>query len=1054
MKLFRLFHAPHLVLAIVALLSLPAYSQTPGNAQASTDVFQSIQFRSIGPGVAGGRVAAVVGIPGNPNIYYIGAAGGGVWKTTDGGYHWNAIFNHEATSSISDVVLDPSNPSIVWVATGEANIRNDVLDGAGLYRSPDGGKTWQLMGFKGAGNISKVLVDPHNSNNVWVAVLGHVWGPNAERGVFKSSDGGKTWKKALYVNDHTGAIDLAMDGDNSQVLFAGMWQAQRYPWKLDEGGPDSGLYRSTDGGDTWTKLTDGIPKPPIGRISVAVAPSNPERVYALIETRPGNGLLFDSNDMGAHWQEVSDNYSLSTRPFYFTHVYVSPDDENKLYFSSGELMESDDGGKTARAIDRGVHVDHHAFWQDPSNPARMIQGNDGGVYLSADSGANWRFADTLPIGQIYSVHADNRTPYNLCIGLQDNNGWCGPSTASNGPFGTTNNTSQWITIVTGDGQYVVPAPTDPDVIYGDSQGGSIARYDAKTGFLVNIQPYEAPGSLELKDQKYRFNWTSPIVVSPTDANTVYLGGNVVFKTTDGGTHWSVISPDLTRNDKSKQGLTGGPVNYDLSGAENYDTLLSLVQAPTDPKVMWAGSDDGLVHVTRDGGQHWDNVSPPGAPQWGRVYQIGVSPFAAGTAYAVYDNHEMDDRKPYAYMTDNYGKSWHSIAKGLPPESVLVVREDPNQKGFLVLGNMTGLWYSQDSGDHWQQFHSGFPTVPVFDVKFVRHDLVVATHGRGLWVLDNLRPFEEMNASVAKQPFHLFTPSAGTEQLQATTSYPSRPVMIDYYLKDAIKSAPSGNHSPVKIVITDSAGQTVATGYGPGKAGINEYAWQMTYPGPTQLDFEQPSRFFAFFAARGPAVLPGTYHAAVTANGETRSAEVTVRGDPNLNISMETQRANLKFALQARNHRSAFNEMLNRITAMQKTLTDFEKSAAAGEPQFTPVVGLANTLNHKLTGLKDSVYNPLSHRPGGPSGIHFLARLNRDLSSIASSFGGNGGNDTQPPSQQDVENANAAWSELDTKLGEFNALLTTDVPNYNKAAFAAGAPTLMTGEPIKVQPVQM
>ena len=1052
MNSLRLIPGFAVLLAVLTCVGLPALAQAAATPAKTTDAFASLQFRNLGPAEAGGRVASVVGIPGNPKIYYMGAAGGGVWKSTDGGYHWQAIFSKQPTSSISDVVLDPSNPGIVWVATGEVNIRNDVLDGAGLYRSTDAGNTWQLMGFKDAGNISKVVVDPHNSNIVWVAVLGHVWGTNPERGVFKTTDGGKTWKKVLFVNDHTGAIDLTIDGDNPQVLFAALWQAQRYPWKLDEGGPDSGLWRSTDGGDTWTRLTTDLPKPPIGRISIAVAPSNPERVYALIETQRGNGLLFDSNDLGEHWQQVSDNYALDVRPFYFSHVFVAPHDENKLYFTSFELMQSDDGGHSAHSIDSGVHVDHHAFWQDPTNPDRMIQGNDGGVYLSLDAGAHWRFADTLPIEQFYQVAADSNQPYNLCGGLQDNDGWCGPSASSSGFFDSG---SKWFGIPLGDGQYLVPAPTDPDIVYADSQGGDIVRYNVAKHSEIGIKPYSALESLELKDHKYRFNWTSPIAVSSTDAKTVYLGGNVVFKSTDGGQHWSVISPDLTRNDKSKQLYSGGPVNYDITGAETYDTLLSLVLAPTDPQVIWAGSDDGQVHVTRDGGQHWSNVTPSGAPQWGRVFKIGVSPFDAGTAYVAVDNHEMNDRKPYVYATGNFGQSWHSLAKGLPDEPVLVVREDPNQQGFLMLGNMTGLWYSRDHGDHWQQFHSGFPTAPVFDVQFVHHALVVATHGRGLFVMDNLRPFEEMGTQIAAQAFHLFTPSQGTEYAFAAGHMPE-PVSIDYYLKDALKTAPAEmarHHTGVKIAITDPSGQVVATEYGPAKAGINAYAWPMRYTGPTQLSFEHPTGFRARFGSLGPAVLPGSYHVAVTANGQTQTTTVSVRGDPNLDIPADVARANLQFSLQARNMQSALNEMLNRITAMHATLTGFEKTVNSNptpQTQYAALASQARELDKKLTALKDSVYNPLVQRDVPEDSLHFPAGLHDDLRSL----GGFGSNPTTAPDASALANAAAAGMELKGKLAEFNGLLTGEVANYNKAAFAAGAPTLMTGQPIAVAPVQM
>ncbi|MDE2235214.1 MAG: hypothetical protein KGL13_06505 [Gammaproteobacteria bacterium] len=1035
----------------LTMYMLPALAGNVAASSTSQKIFQNIKFRNLGPAIAGGRVTSVVGIPGNPKIYYAGAAGGGVWKSTDGGHHWKAIFSRQPTASIGTIDLAPSNPNLVWVGTGEVNIRNDVVNGAGLYLSTDAGKTWKLMGFKDAGQIAKVVVDPHNSNIVWVAVFGHVWGPNPERGVFKTTDGGKTWKRVLFINDHTGAIDLTMDGSNPQVLFAAMWQAQRYPWKLVDGGPDSSIWRSTDGGDTWTKLTGGIPKPPIGRISIAAAPSDPEHLYALIETRRGHGLLFTSTDLGDHWQQVSDNYEVDVRPFYFSHVYVSPQDQNRLYFTAFHLMESDDGGHTAHAIDSDVHVDHHAFWQDPSNPDRMIQGNDGGVYLSLDGGKNWRFADSLPIEQFYQVAADSKQPFDVCGGLQDNNAWCGPSQSN--PF--EDNRNAWFTVVGGDGQYVVPAPSNPDILYADSQDGYIVRDNLSRHIRINIKPYSALDKLAPKDQKFRFNWTAPIAVSPTDANTVYLGGDVVFKSTDGGMHWSVISPDLTRNDKSKQQDSGGPVNLDISGAETYDTILSLTLAPTDPKVIWTGTDDGQVQVTRDGGQHWSNVTPPGAPKWERVSQLGVSPFNAGTAYIAFDGHEMGDNSPHVYRTDNYGRSWHSISAGLPNEPVIVVREDPNQNGFLVLGNMTGLWYSRDDGNRWQPLQSGFPTAPVFDLKFVHHTLLVATHGRGLFVLDNLIPFEEMNARVAQKNFHLFTPSPGIEYSFAAGHLPQG-AMIDYYLKQALPATPADHkrhRSPVKIVVTDADGHTISTDYGPAKAGVNQFVWDMSFTGPTPLDFTKPSGFEARFGNRGPEVLPGTYMITVSADGQTQKATVTVHADPNLSIPKEVLQANLQYGLQARNQISAFNEMLNRITVMQKALALFEQNAdtiTASQAQYANLLEQAQALDKKLTALKDGVYNPLIQRSVPEDSLHWPGRLNRELHSL----NGFGRNILQPPTPQELANAASIRAELNSKLDQFNTLLTTDVANYNKRAFAAGAPTLMTGAPISVHKTSM
>src|SRR5881398_1848682 len=652
-------------------LAVPAAGQGQGRGKVKqktdlspvggADSLNNLKFRNLGPSVAGGRVAAVVGVPGDRNLYYVGASAGGVWKTTDGGDSWEAVFKDQPTASIGAVALAPSNPNVVWVGTGEGNPRNDVVDGRGVFMSPDAGKTWQFMGLGDVGQITRIVVDPLDPNIVLVGALGHVWAPNADRGMFRTADGGKTWQKVLFVNDTTGVADLVMVPGNPRVLFAGMWQFVRYPWELVSGGSGSGIYRSTDGGLTWTPLKDGLPTGLLGRIALAVGPTNQSHVYALIETK--QGMLWDSKDQGDHWTKVSDNHALSARPFYFSLMHVSPVDDRKVFFSSYLLLRSDDGGKTTTPIDRGVHVDHHALWIDPQNPERIIQGNDGGVYVTENGAKSWRFLNNLPIGQFYMVAADNNTPYMLCGGLQDNNAWCGPSSGAGGGGGGGGaagglNGSEWFTVTGGDGEYAVPAPSDSSILYVDSQNGNITRLDLKTGLTRSIRPYlSTVNEMKPANLQYRFNWTTPIEVSPSDANVVLLGGNVVFKTTDGGEHWAAISPDLTRNDKARQVTSGGPINYDISGAETYNTILTINLAPTDANVIWTGSDDGLVHVTRDGGKTWTNVAgrfPGLAPNAeGRVYQIGVSPFDAGTAYIAIDRHQLDDRRPYVYKTTDY-----------------------------------------------------------------------------------------------------------------------------------------------------------------------------------------------------------------------------------------------------------------------------------------------------------------------------------------------------------------------------------------------------------------
>ena len=1059
------------ILAATAVLALSLFAAPLTHAQddmaaqkKAPDVFANLKFRNLGPASAGGRVTSVVGIPGNPRVYYVGSAGGGVFKSVDGGLTWKAIFEHESTASIGAIALAPSNPNFVWVGTGEANIRNDLIDGHGVYFSPDGGHSWKFMGLADTQQISTIAVDPNDPNTVFVGALGHAWAPNAERGVFKTTDGGKNWKKVLFVNDTTGVSDLALDAGNPEVIFAGMWEFRRYPWNLVDGGPDSGLYRSTDGGETWEKLTKGLPEPPLGRIAVAVAPSNPDHIYALIGAK--KGMLWQSLDMGDTWSAVSDNHALDVRPFYFSRMLVSPNDENKVFFMSFNLVESDDGGKTAHVADRSVHSDHHALWIDPKDPSRIIQGGDGGVFLSMDGAKTWRFLDGMPIEQLYQVAVDSRTPYDICGGLQDNSAWCGPSSdlSHNNVPG-----SAWYTTTGGDGEYSVPAPSDPDVVYSDAQDGSISRLDLKNHLSDFIRPsIPSVEGTKPADLKYRYNWTSPIAVSRTNANEVYLGSNVLFKSTDGGKNWTPISGDLTRNDKSKQEIAGGPVTHDISGAETYDTIISITLAATDPNVIWVGTDDGYVQVTRDGGKTWKNVTPHDAPEWARVYQVGVSPFDAGTVYAAFNGRMLDDQHPYVYRTSDYGATWQKIIQGLPDDSpVSVVREDPNQRGFLVAGTDTGLFYSADRGDNWKPIKADFPTVPGWDLKFVKkdHDLVVATHGRGFFVFDNIRPLEELTPEVEASDFHLFAPSEGTtmhhwrsdEGQQSGYAAPNAPegVIIDYYLKSEIKNPPDEkreHEGPVKIVVTDERGNPVTTEYGPSKAGVNRFVWNLRYEGPTPLkSAERPESEF-FNPNRGPMVVPGTYKISVTVNGQTQTQTATVAPDPTLHVDAAVFRAQTETGLRARGEVTAMNEMLNRIDDMQKEISSFGSMVQSSKDEelkakYKPIVARGRELSKKLGAIKEVFIDPTIQMNVPEDSIHGLSRLQGQVAELVFRGGGSYG---QMPNPREVAWANGLYAQLGEQLSKFNELLKTDVAQYNKAAEQAGAPSVFAGTPVEVK----
>jgi len=1074
---------PFLTRAVAVLLSMSCVAavaaartaDTKPAAEAPKDVFAALKFRNLGPAIAGGRVAALAGVPGDPQVYYVGAAGGGVFKTTDGGLNFKPIFKHASTSSIGAIAVAPSNPNLVWVGTGEANIRNDVIPGAGVYLSTDAGATWRSMGLKNVGQIGRIVIDPHDPDHVVVAAFGQEWNPSPDRGVFVTTDGGKTWRKSLYVDDHTGAIDVAMQAGNGQVLFAATWQASRQPWTLHDGGPGSGVWRSTDGGETWKRLRQGLPTGTIGRIGLATAPSDPERVYALLEASMGKGSLFATDDLGDHWHQVSDNHAYNVRGFYFTTLEVAPDDADRVYFLGFQLAESDDGGKTARVIDEPVHVDHHAMWIDPVNPKRMIQGNDGGAYLSQDGGKSWRFLDGLPIEEGYMVGADTRTPYTLCTGLQDNSGWCGPSStlADNVVSG-----QDWFTVVGGDGEYTVPAPSDPNIIYADAEDGAITRFDRKTKQSIFIMPYlHGPGfvnDLPTSQQKIRFNWTPPIAVDPKDANTVYIGGSVLLQSSDGGLNWKTISPDLTRNDKSKQQNSGGPIHYDLSGAETYDTLLSIQVAQSDPKVIWVGSDDGVVSVTRDGGGSWSKVTPPHSPAWARVYQIDISPSEPGTAYVAIDAHELGDSKPYAYATTNYGHTWRTISTGLPENgSVMVVRADPADSQVLVAGTMRGVWVSRDGGQKWTQLKSNLPTVPVFDLKFVRGDLVLATHGLGLWVLDHAAAVAELDPQALPKEVKLFTPGTGVEYQRwsrgegAEPSFvtPNAPdgVVIDYSLAkklEADKQQKALHHSPVKIEIRDGSGELIATRYGGSDYGVNRYVWDMTYDAAASTDFEtEPleGKPPAWAQPHGPEVLPGTYSVSVTVNGHTETASATVIADPNQRPALAAQKQSLQLALQARAEMDALDRMLNRISAMQSQLDDYRKTVEMGANGIdasdralaksqAPLLARGQALGKELGKLKDSMYDPKVQHKVMEDSLHQLTDLHDGLEMDEGVLAGLG---VQAPTAPLLAIGEELKGELDAKLAAYNSLLSGDVAAYNQAAYQAGAPTLSAGKPIEV-----
>jgi photosystem II stability/assembly factor-like uncharacterized protein len=945
----------------------PAPSVSPSPTPTPGPPFGNMSWRAIGPAGPGGRVPAVAGIATNPKLYYIGAAGGGVWKTENGGQTWDPVFDKQDVAAIGAVTIDPTDENTVWVGTGESNPRNDVSYGNGVYKTTDGGEHWSNVGLKGTRYISRILVDPRNHNHVIVGALGDVFSDSSERGIYVTDDGGRTWKQTLYVGPESGASDLAMNAQNPSILYAGIWKFQRRPWTFTSGGSDDGLYKSSDGGATWTKLEGhGLPDP-VGRIGVAVAPSDGNRVYAVIEAK--KGVLWRSDDGGTSWTMVSEDTQVDARPFYFSHLAVDPKNTNRVYAISFQIMLSVDGGKTFKAIARDAHVDFHAVWIAPNDPSRIIFGEDGGYVLTVD-GHTWFFSQNLPIGQAYRVGLGNDNPYTVCAGLQDNNGWCGPSNSLD-PSGIQN--KFWINTVGGDGTWGIPEPDDPNWIWSDAQNGALTIYNRVTQDQWSGQPYLQTGkeSWELATSKYRFNWESPIAFAPwrtADGEVIgWYGGNVVFQTADRGRSWTAISPDLTRNLKSHQNPSGGPITNDVSGAEYTGNVFDIEGSTRARGEIWVGTDDGLVRLTRDGGKHWANVTPPGAPEFGRFETVAPSTLVDGTAYAVNDGHYVGDNAPYVYVTLDFGKHWTKIVDGLPADQwARSIRPDIRDRNLVYLGTEEGVWISFDGGAHWQSFKNDLPPVSVRDIRMQQQydDLVIATHGRAVYIMDDVRPLQGLQQAIARSTW-LFTPRTTYEWTQHSndegtyTSYsadnPPNGVVITFYQSQAQKTAPT-------IDILDARGRVIRSvsgthkvngkdePYVPNKVGLNRYTWDFNVNGPVK--WNGASIDFLKGPDTGPGVVPGSYAVRIALSGHTYVQRFRVEPDPRSRFTQADYQRSFNEAMRQMDRLSQIDTMLNNLDDLKKSL-DTALDAGKKATNAALIAKLQDALNARQS-LLDSI----------------------------------------------------------------------------------------------------
>ncbi len=1008
-------------------------------------LFRGMKYRSIGP-FRGGRSLTAAGIPGDPTTYYFGATGGGVWKSTDGANTWSPAFDKAGAPSIGSIAVAASDPNVVYVGTGEACIRGNIGQGDGVWKSVDAGKTWKNVGLKDSRAIGRVIVDPRNSDIVFVAALGHPYGANAERGVFRTLDGGKTWDKVLFKDENTGAIDVAFDPQNANILFASLWESRRTPWSLSSGGPGSGIYRSTDSGATWKKLEEhGLPPGPYGRIGLAVG-ANSDRVYALIEAKEGG--LYRSDDGGDSWDLVNGSHGLVQRAWYYMHVIADPQDANTVYVADVEFFKSTDGGRNFNKV-KVPHGDNHGLWIDPKNTKRMIASNDGGVTVSLDGGKSWTREDNQPTAQFYHVITDTRTPYYVYGSQQDNSTVAIASRSDDGLIGDDN----WYAVGGGEAGYIAPNPTDPNIVYAGDYQGNITRFDRRTNQVKSIAVWpeltDARGAAVLD---HRFQWTAPIVTSPFDANTIYYGGERIFKTSDGGTHWDTISGDLTRNDKSKQQPSGGPITIDDTGTEYYDTVFTIAPSPLAKGLIWAGTDDGLIQVTRDEGKSWSNVTPKDLAEWSRISLIEASPHDAGTAYVAIDRHQNDDLAPYIYKTTNYGSTWTRITTGIPDGAfVRAVREDPKKKGLLYAGTERGVFVSFDDGGHWRSLQNNLPLVPVHDLVIKNDDLVLATHGRAFWILDDVSPLRQFADSVAAEDIHLYKPATAyrvhTGEAPAKLSFdgknPPNGAVIYFYLKQAPKPE---TKQEVKIEILDATGNVVRS-YSSNKSepldepldpddkkrekeikpedGLNRFVWDLHYEEANRV----PNYYLWEYndGAKGPLAVPGNYQVRLTASGKSLTAPFEVKIDPRVTTSQADLEKQFKLEVDVREQLNRVYDAVNQIEDVRDQLDGLKKRLVPSDSSKALFDG-ASALDAKLIAVRDPLINfkisasedSLAYAPGIDAKLAFLSM---SVAGFADSA----------PTEAEYQEFDKLKRQTDELLAHWDEVRNADITNFQKLA---------------------
>jgi photosystem II stability/assembly factor-like uncharacterized protein len=1013
-------------------------------------LYKAMKWRCIGP-YRGGRVTAVTGIPSLPHTYYLGATGGGVWKSEDGGLDWKPVsdgfFN---TGSVGAIAVSEWDHNVVYVGMGEAPIRGNVSHGDGMYKSTDAGKTWAHIGLSDTSQISRVRIHPRDPDLVYVAALGHIYGSNENRGVFRSKDGGITWEKVLFRSNKAGAIDLIMDPFNPRILYAAIWEASRTSHSLTSGGEGSGLFKSVDGGDTWTEISrnKGLPKGILGKIGVAASGAQRDRVWAIIEAKDGG--VFQSDDGGETWVRKNEDRRLRQRAWYYSRIYADPQNANTVYVLNTGLYRSVDAGKTYSSI-RVPHGDNHDLWIDPGNPERMINGNDGGANVSYNGGVSWTAQDNQPTAQFYHVTTDNSFPYRVYGAQQDNS----TVRIASRTTGSGIDKPDWHSVGGGESGHIAPRHDNPDIVYAGSYGGLITRWDYKTrqARVITAWP-ENPMGWGAKDLKYRFQWTAPIVVSRFDSDVLYHAAQVLFKTTNEGQSWEVISPDLSTNDKTKQQKSGGPITYDDTSVEYYCTIFTMAESFHDPNILWVGTDDGLVHITRDGGKNWTNITPKEIPEWSLISMVEASTFDAGMAYLAVDRHELDDFGPYIYKTEDFGKNWKKITNGLPENTfVRVVREDPKRKGLLYAGTETGIFVSFDDGARWQSLQFNLPVVPIHDMVVKEDDLVVGTHGRSFWILDDLTPLHQLTEEISKADVFLFKPrdsfrmSGSDFPRPHVGQNPPSGSVIFYYLKDkpdgvvslefldsegllikkftSKKEEKDGAEAPRER----TRGRRVANVTA--EAGMNRFVWDMRYEDAKSV----PGAILWAGRLNGPLAVPGVYQVKLTVGDASLTESWEWKKDPRLETSQEDFQAQFDLLIKIRDKLTEVNTSINHLRTVRKQVDDLLKKIE-DNPDVGEIEEAGESLKAKLKAVEDVLIQ--SKSKSGQDPLNYPILLDNKIAAL---IGVVSSADAEP-----TEQSYSVFEELsgkaDVQIEKLKAVLEFDLPAFNELVRKAKIPAVI------------